>query len=44
MQDDVLVRVLGLLQPCQLHWTERVNKRFRNIGMLPAVKPVLCWI
>ncbi|DBA78439.1 TPA: hypothetical protein ACH3X2_007930 [Trebouxia sp. C0005] len=30
LPEEVLARVLSLLQPCQLHWVERVNKRLRN--------------
>ena len=32
LQEEILARVLGLLQPCQLHWVERVNTRLRNTG------------
>jgi len=34
LQEEVLARVLSLLQPCQLHWVERVNKRLRNSGAI----------
>lgn len=32
LQEEILARILGLLQPCQLHWVERVNTRLRNTG------------
>ena len=35
LQEEVLARILGLLQPCQLHWVERVNQRLRNSGAVP---------
>lgn len=37
LQEEIVARILGLLQPCQLHWVERVNTRLRNIGRLPEV-------
>ncbi len=45
LQEEVLARVLSLLQPCQLHWVERVNKRLRNSGAITmsfASFQVLC--
>lgn len=32
LQEEILARILGLLQPCQLHWVERVNTRLRKTG------------
>ena len=32
LQEEILARILGLLQPCQLHWVERVNKNLRKTG------------
>ncbi|KAL3162180.1 hypothetical protein ABBQ32_009887 [Trebouxia sp. C0010 RCD-2024] len=30
LPEEILARIVGLLQPCQLHWVERVNTRLRK--------------
>lgn len=52
LQEEILARIVGLLQPCQLHWVERVNTRLRKTGrnllavclrsILSNAKEVLC--